>query len=97
MDIDIKHRKTEEGGSFYIEGEDGKQLGEIVYNLRKETRLVIMHTEVGEELKGTGAAGKLVHAVADYAREKDFKIVPLCPFAKKYMNLKLDKFSDVLA
>lgn len=97
MEIEIKHKETEQGGSFFIESEEGKQVGEIVYNLRKDTRLVILHTEVGEELKGTGAATKLVHKVADYAREKGYKIVPLCPFAKKYMNLKLDQFSDVLA
>lgn len=97
MEIEIKHEKKENAGEFYIENQDKQRVGKLEYTMFGSGRLVIQHTEVDKELQGSGAAAKLVDAVADYVRGTRMKIVPVCPFAKKYMNLKREKYEDVLA
>ena len=41
----------------------------------------IPHVESAMELRGKGAAGRLMQGIADMAREKGFKIKPTCPYA----------------
>ena len=53
-------------------------------------KIIIDHTEVDQTLKGKGAAYKLVEASVKYAREKNLKIMPLCPFATHYFERNLN-------
>jgi predicted GNAT family acetyltransferase len=46
-------------------------------------------------LKGQGVGKKLLLSIVEKARKEDFKILPLCPFAKSLFN-KLDDIKDVL-
>lgn len=96
MDIVIKSNHRDNGGEFFIENENGEKVGILNYTLFGSGRLIIQHTEVGGELKGTGTSGKLVVAAADYARSNNLKIIPICPFAKSYMQRKQEQFADVL-
>ena len=48
-----------------------------------------------EALRGQGAGKKMVEIAVVYAREKNLKILPLCPFAKSVFDKTLD-YSDVL-
>jgi predicted GNAT family acetyltransferase len=41
----------------------------------------IPHVEAAMELRGTGAAGRLMEGIATMARAKGFKIRPTCPYA----------------
>ncbi|MGE9268048.1 MAG: GNAT family N-acetyltransferase [Verrucomicrobiales bacterium] len=43
--------------------------------------LVIPHVEAAPELRGTGAAGRLLRAVMERAREEAWKVRPLCGYA----------------
>jgi predicted GNAT family acetyltransferase len=60
-------------------------LAELVYRLRAG-RLVLVHTEVPFELEGRGIAGRLVTAAVDRAAREDLTLVPLCPFARGWLE-----------
>lgn len=44
-------------------------------------RYVLNHVEADPELRGTGAAGRLMEAIAAHARANHLKLVPRCPYA----------------
>jgi predicted GNAT family acetyltransferase len=48
--------------------------------------LVLIHTEVPESLGGRGIGGVLVEAAVDRAVRDDLVIVPLCPFARRWLE-----------
>jgi hypothetical protein len=65
------------------------------YRRRGDT-LVIPHVEAPVPLRGTGAAGRLMAAVADHARVHGLKIAPLCPYARSWFKRHPDR-ADLLA
>ena len=56
-------------------------LAELPYR-RNGKRLVLIHTEVPEQLEGRGLGGALVTAAIDRAAREGLTVVPLCPFAR---------------
>ena len=58
---------------------------ELVYR-RRGTRLVLVHTEVPEELARRGIGGTLVGAAVDEAARAGLTIVPTCPFAQAWLH-----------
>jgi uncharacterized protein len=60
-------------------------LAELVYR-RRADRLVLMHTEVPDALGGHGVGGLLVHAAVDRAAREGLTVVPLCPFARSWLE-----------
>jgi predicted GNAT family acetyltransferase len=50
------------------------------------TRLIIDHVEAPTALRGTGAAGRFMAALAQFARSKDLTIVPLCGYAARWLR-----------
>ena len=91
----IQHKKEGSKGSFYT-GEDGRILAAVTYTMAAPDKMIIDHTEVGDELRGKNAGYQLVHASVEYAREHHIKIIPLCPFARSVFKKK-PEFSDVLS
>ena len=63
---------------------DGR-LAELVYRIRGD-RLVLVHTEVPVELEGHGIGGRLVTAAVDRAAHEGLTLVPLCPFARGWLE-----------
>lgn len=90
----VEHRKTDNGGIFFVEYEE-EIAAEMLYNCTSENKMIIEHTEVGEELKGKNTGVELVHAAVEYARHHGMKIIPLCPFAKKVLDKK-PEWQDIL-
>jgi uncharacterized protein len=64
--------------------EDGR-LAELVYRIRGD-RLVLVHTEVPLELEGRGIGGRLVTAAVDRSVREGLTLVPLCPFARGWLE-----------
>ena len=60
-------------------------LAELVYRIRGD-RLVLVHTEVPVELEGRGIGGRLVTAAVDRAAREGLTLVPLCPFARDWLE-----------
>lgn len=58
---------------------------ELIYRVRGD-ELVIVHTEVPEELGGHGIGGQLVRASIELARDMGLGIAPWCPFATKWLK-----------
>jgi uncharacterized protein len=51
-----------------------------------DNKLYLEHTEVPEALQGQGLAGKLMEGALEYARVNNLPIVPMCPYANKYIQ-----------
>lgn len=90
----IQHRQKENHGVFFVE-EDGDVFAEMRYSHAPGGPMIIEHTEVDEELRGRNVGYELVHAAVEYARTHNFKISPVCTFAKSVFDHKVD-FQDVL-
>ena len=55
------------------------------YRLKGE-RLYIDHVESPVPLRGSGAAGRLMAALAQDARQKGLKITPICGYAATWLR-----------
>ena len=63
----------------------GSHLAELVYRTRAG-RLILVHTGVPEELGGRGLGGELVRAAMRKATAEGMTLVPLCPFARSWLE-----------
>ena len=69
-------------------------LAELLYRLNGR-RLVLIHTAVPTELEGRGYGGRLVAAAIDRAAREDLTLVPLCPFARNWLERHPDRAAQV--
>ena len=74
--------------------EDG-HLAELVYEDEGDGRLVLVHTGVPDELGGRGLGGTLVKASLERASRDGLTIVPLCPFARSWLEKHRDQLDGV--
>jgi uncharacterized protein len=58
-------------------------------------RLTVFHTEVNPEFEGRGFAKLLLEKLVSYAKEKDLKIVPLCPYVNIQFRRHPAEYEDV--
>lgn len=91
----IQHKQVGSKGMFFVPGEEGEILAEMVYSMSSNEKMIIEHTEVSEELKGQNVGYQLVVTAVEYARTHNIKILPLCPFAHSVFKKK-PEFADVL-
>lgn len=91
----IQHKETDTKGMFFVQGDDGDLLAELLYMKKQPSVMIIEHTEVSDELKGQNVGYQLVNKAVEHARLHGLKIIPMCPFAKAIINKK-PEFHDVL-
>jgi len=65
------------------------------YRLQGE-RLFIDHVESPPALRGTGAAGRLMKALAQDARDRGLKITPICGYAAAWLR-RSPEFKDLVS
>lgn len=65
------------------------------YAVQGSTR-VILHVEADPALRGTGAAGKFMQALAEHARAEGLKLTPRCSYAVAWLK-RHPEFDDVVA
>ena len=53
---------------------------------RNGRRLILVHTEVPDELGGHGIGGQLVQAAVDDARANGLTLAPWCPYARNWLE-----------
>ena len=80
-------------GMFYIE-KDGKHTAIMTY-VWAGKNIIIDHTEIDRIHSGKGIGRQLLEKAVNFAREKNIKIMPLCPFAKSVFDKDKD-LHDVL-
>ncbi len=69
--------------------------GEMAYTWAGDTMLIIDHTDVSDQLRGQGLGRKLLNELVTFARGRNIKVIPLCPFAKSVFDKDLS-ILDVL-
>jgi predicted GNAT family acetyltransferase len=80
-------------GQFEIHTEGGTAL--LRYLLEGD-RIDLVHTEVPAQFQGKGYGEALVRAALDYARREQLKVVPTCPFVRRFIA-KHRQYADLVA
>ncbi len=70
--------------------------GQVVFaNYRRQPgRLVITYVEAPPALRGAGVAGRLMQGVLELARTEGVKVLPLCSYARAWMQ-RHPEFADL--
>lgn len=92
MRIELKENDSK---GLAIALENQKHIGTITYSIAGPALIIIDHTEVNPEYNGKGIGKKILFKIVEMAREKNIKIIPLCPFAAS-MFRKVEDIKDVL-
>jgi uncharacterized protein len=74
---------------------DGGLAGRLYYRARPD-RLVLVHTEVDDELEGHGVGGRLVAGALEDIRARGLRVTAVCPFAAAYIE-KHAEYADLVA
>jgi len=65
------------------------------YSVQGSTR-AILHVEADPALRGSGAAGQFMQALAEHARAEELKLLPRCSYAVAWLK-RHPEFDDILA
>lgn len=90
----VQQRDNEHKGEFFVE-QEGERLAEMTYSWAGTDKFIIDHTDVSDTLRGQGVGRYLLDAAVQFARDRQVKIIPLCPFAKSVFQ-KDASIRDVL-
>lgn len=94
METQVSLEVNDKNGYFHIDI-DSKTEAKMTFVFAGSDKIIIDHTEVNEGYNGKGFGKMMVEKAVAFAREKNIKIIPLCPFAKKVFD-KNPEYSDVL-
>lgn len=75
--------------------DNGIEAGHMNYRWSGKDRITIYHTKTFTEFTNRGIGKELVMYAAKTAREKKFRIIPECPFAKSVFD-STPEIQDVL-
>ncbi|HEY9217022.1 MAG TPA: GNAT family N-acetyltransferase [Phenylobacterium sp.] len=85
--------RNDEARSRYEMDEQG-QTSWADYRL-KDGRLYIDHVESPVALRGSGAAGRLMAALAEDAKQRGLKVTPICGYAATWLR-RSKTYSELL-
>lgn len=92
MEVRINESETK---GYAIAEEDNVTAGKMTYSIPSSDFIIIDHTEVDHAFKGQGIGKQLLYKIIEMAREKNIKILPLCPYANAQFK-KIKEIQDVL-
>ena len=64
----------------------GEVAGFIMYHRIGSHRINLIHTEVGDQFRGAGIAGKLSRFALDTARQEHLDVLPSCPYVRGWIG-----------
>lgn len=79
---------------FHIVLPEGE--GELDYELPAMGTIELVHTEVAPALRGRGIAEALAEAAFAHARAHGMRVVPTCPYVKRWLT-KHPEHRDLVA
>ena len=91
--MEFNFTKLEEEEFVFQYERDGEVLAEISWTVLGNV-MAVEHTFVSPELRGQGVAKKLLDRAAQYAREQDYKIEPICSYVVTAFE-RYDEYNDV--
>jgi hypothetical protein len=85
---------TDNQGDARLEVREDGELAQLLYRTRAG-RLILVHTDVPEALEGRGLGGELVRAAIGKATAEAMTLVPLCPFARSWLERHPEEAANV--
>ena len=92
--MDISVANDEQGRQFHAEI-DGHR-AHLDYAKLQDGTLNLIHTEVDPALRGKGVGEAVVRFALDSARSGGSKVIPTCPFVKKFVE-RHPEYADLVA
>ncbi|WP_108423261.1 GNAT family N-acetyltransferase [Flagellimonas amoyensis] len=92
MEIQLKELDAK---GYAMARENKVRAGMMTYSIAGPELVIIDHTDVEPAFNGKGVGKDMLYKIVEMAREKNVKIIPLCPFASA-MFKKLEDIRDVL-
>ncbi len=86
-----------EDGRIFSLDENQELLAETTYVHTTDGEVDIDHTFVSPVLRGQGAAGKMMEAVANHLRENGLKATATCSYANAWLLKNKDRFEDIFS
>jgi uncharacterized protein len=80
-EISLKDNTELNRFEMYVEGSTA-----FLEYKRSRDWLFLIHTEVPSALEGKGMASAIVQKVLQYAKDNNYKIVPICPFVQSFLK-----------
>ena len=80
---------------YQFEVVSGALTSKLEYRMGKD-RIALIHTEVPDELQGQGIGSDLVKTALQFAKDKDLKVLPYCPFVAAYIK-RHPEWQDIVA
>lgn len=91
MNIEIRDEREEGRYAAYL---DGRLLGHATW-VKVHDTVVLPHTEVEPEWEGRGIGSLLARRAFDDARADGLRVLPFCPFMKRWAELHPD-YQDII-
>lgn len=79
----------------FVALDNDEEMGEMTYMWSNDYEIIIDHTGVDPIYEGQGVGKELFLKAVEFAREKQIRIIPVCPFAKA-MFRRFPETKDVL-
>lgn len=90
MEYNIIHNEERSRFETVVEG-----LLSLVDYRKRDNVLLVTHTEVPLRLEGRGIAAALTKALLDYIRANGYKVYPICPYTKIYIQ-RHPEYEDIV-
>ena len=79
--LNVIHNEAEGQFETWIDG----QLSKLDY-MQDGNTMVITHVGVHPEHRGQGVAGKITEVALEYAKQKSYRVIPMCPYVATYIR-----------
>lgn len=90
MEYSIIHNEEKSRFETKVEG-----FLSLVDYTKKDNVFFVTHTEVPPQLEGWGIAGALTKTLLNYIRDNGFKVSPICPYTKVYIQ-RHPEYEDIV-
>jgi len=88
--VEIQLKELDAKG-YAMARDNKKRAGMMTYSIAGPELIIIDHTDVEPAYNGKGVGKQMLYKIVETAREKNIKIIPLCPFASAMFK----KFGDI--